>query len=531
MRDRISDSRTFRDRLWPGPGNSTWRLYLSALAVVAISGIASWVAHELGLSNANVVMLFLAGVALVAARLGHGPAIASAILSVLVFDYFFVDPIFSFAPSDAQYFVDLAVMLGIAVLVSELTARLQSQLHAAQERERRTRQLCRRTRRLDGLVGLEELVQIAGHELSEIFGGDVVLFICDEDAKPQLCFGQGSHLATDPETQAAADAVALTRQPVGAASTTLSHVPARFVPLSNSQQLFGVLGVRGSDAGHFQVLEERNLLDTCANVVALSLERDRSLAKARQAESHVQAEQLRNSLLSSISHDMRTPLAMIAVTAAGLLDESVEQHGMTKTEMLKTIMDESKRLARRVENLLELARLNSGNIVLDRQWHVLVELLGVSISRMRTELTDHHVRVDVPDEFPLLWISDTLFEQVFVNLIENAVRYTPAGSSLHISAQASQDQVEIRFADNGPGLASGSEQKIFGQFSRGGAVVPDGQRGMGLGLAICQVIIRAHGGMISASNRTEGGAEFEIVLPCVAQPPQIALDEPVAAAR
>jgi two-component system, OmpR family, sensor histidine kinase KdpD len=466
----------------------------------------------------------------VATRFGHGPAIVSAIASVLVFDYFFVEPIFSFAPSDTQYFVDLAVMLGIAVLVSELTARLQSQLRASRERERRTAQLYHLTRQLGGLVGIDELIETAGNELSEIFAGDVTVFIRDQDNKLQLRFGQGSGLATDSETANAAESVAQDRHPVGAASGALSHLPARFVPLANSQQLFGVLGVRASDANHFQVVEERNLLDTCANVVALSLERDQSLTKARQAELQVQAEQVRNSLLSSVSHDMRTPLAMIAVTASGLLDESVDQRGMTKAEMLQTVVDESNRLARQVENLLELARLNSGNIELDRQWHVLVELLGVAISRLRSELSDHHVRVDIPEDFPLVWVSDTLFEQVFVNLIENAIRYTPSGSSLRISAQASQDQVEIRFADDGPGLASGSEQKIFGPFSRGGAVVPDGQRGMGLGLAICQGILRAHGGTISASNRAKGGAEFKIALPCVGQPPQIALDEPLAAA-
>jgi two-component system sensor histidine kinase KdpD len=293
--------------------------------------------------------------------------------------------------------------------------------------------------------------------------------------------------------------------------------------------LFGVLGVRANDAGHFQVLEERNLLDTCANVVALSLERDQSMAKARQAELHVQAEQLRNSLLSSISHDMRTPLAMIAVTAAGLLDETVEHRGMTKAEMLQTLVDESNRLARRVENLLELARLKSGNIVIDRQWHVLVEVLGVSISRLHAELMDHHIRVDVPDEFPLLWISDTLFEQVFVNLIENAIRYTPPGSNLCISARASWDHVEISFADDGPGLASGSEHTIFEPFLRGDVVVANGERGMGLGLAICHGVVRAHGGTILAVNRKEGGAEFKITLPCVAQPPQIELDEPLKA--
>ena len=519
-------SRNFRSRSEPN-----WWLYPATLAVIAICGLASWAAHELGLSNANVVMIFLAGVALVAARFGHGPAIVSAILSVLLFDYFFVEPIFSFAPSDTQYFVDLAVMLGIAVLVSELTARLQSQLHASREQERRTAQLYRLTRRLSATVGIDELVETAGNELAEIFGGEAVVFVRDEVQSLELRFGQGSRLAADCETRATAEAVALNLHPAGTASGTFSHLRARFVPLSNSQHLFGVLGVQACDADHFQILEERNLLDMCANVVALSLERDQSLTKARHAELQVQAEQLRNSLLSSVSHDMRTPLAMIAVTASGLLDDSIDQRGMTKTEMLQTVVDESNRLARQVENLLEMARLNSGDIVIHKQWHVLEELAGVSLARLRSELHHHAVHVDIPGDLPLVCVADTLIEQMFVNLLENAVRYTPPGSRIEIQARQSGAMVQLRVADNGPGLPPGSEAKLFDAFFRGKSAVADGQRGIGLGLAICQGIVRLHGGEIRAANRAGGGAEFTISLPCAAGSPDITEDEMVSAAE
>jgi two-component system sensor histidine kinase KdpD len=288
-----------------------------------------------------------------------------------------------------------------------------------------------------------------------------------------------------------------------------------------------VLGARPRDAERFQRPEEK-MLDTCANLIALSLEREYSLGKARQAELQVQAEQLRNSLLSSVSHDMRTPLAMIAVTASGLLDDSIDQRGMTKTEMIQTVVDESNRLARQVENLLEMARLNSGDIALHKQWHVLEELVGVSLARLRSELHQHTVHIDIPSDLPLLWVSDTLIEQIFVNLLENAARYTPPGSHIDIVARQCEQRVEIQVADSGPGLATGSESKLFDAFFRGNTAVADGQRGIGLGLAICQGIVRLHGGQIRASNRANGGAEFAISLPCANQSPAITEEEPLA---
>ena len=374
-----------------------WTVYLATLGVVAICSLLGWGASSFGLTSANIVMIFLAGVATVAARFGHGPAIMAAIVSVLVFDYFFVPPIYSLAPSDAQYFVDLAVMLGIGLLISELTARLQSQLREAQERERRT--------------------------------------------------------------------------------------------------------------------------------VELARERDQSLKQAHEAQMQVQSEQTRNSLLSAVSHDLRSPLAMIAVTASSLLEDATDENWLSKRELMQTIVDESHRLSRQVDNLLDMARLDSGAESLNCDWQVLEEMIGVSIARLRPELKGYEVRASVPADFPLLWVADSLFEQMLVNLLENAIRYTPPGSRIEIFARRRGADAEITIADNGPGLPAGSEAKVFDKFFRGASVVDDGQRGIGLGLTICRGIARAHGGDIRAANRAEGGAEFTITIPCPTQSPQVNLDE------
>jgi two-component system, OmpR family, sensor histidine kinase KdpD len=239
--------------------------------------------------------------------------------------------------------------------------------------------------------------------------------------------------------------------------------------------------------------------------------------QAHQAQLQIQAEQLRNSLLDSVSHDLRTPLATISGTATSLLEHSSIQD----CESLQTLVDESRRLTRLVENLLDMARLDSGAVALNRQWNVLEEIVGVALNAVKREVRDFVVRVDIPADFPLLNIDGFLIEQVLVNLLENASRYTPIGSEIEIAAVAKPKRAEIRIADNGPGLPSGSEEKIFDKFFRGSTITPDGRRGVGLGLAICRAIVEAHGGAITATNRPKGGAEFVISLPCTETPPNI----------
>jgi two-component system sensor histidine kinase KdpD len=248
------------------------------------------------------------------------------------------------------------------------------------------------------------------------------------------------------------------------------------------------------------------------------LERDQSVLQAHEAQLQVQAEQLRNSLLDSVSHDLRTPIATIAGTASSLLERPAQNDGAA----VQTIVEESRRLSRLVENLLDMARLDAGSVALNQQWHVLEEIVGLALEAVKRDLGgDRHVRVSIPQDFPLLKVDGFLIEQLLVNLLENASRYTPAESEIEISARASPDFAEIRVADTGPGLPPGSENKVFDKFFRGSTVAPDGRRGVGLGLAICQAIAIAHDGKISAFNRPQGGAEFVVRLPCTESPPQI----------
>jgi two-component system sensor histidine kinase KdpD len=373
------------------------------------------------------------------------------------------------------------------------------------------------TRQLSELAGSDFLVRTAGRQLEEIFGGDVVIYLRESVDEVSLRFGERSAIVQHPVNEVVAQWVATNGKTAGLQTDTLPNATALFVPLAGSQRIVGALGVAPNDKDRFIDPEQVRLLETCGSLIALSIERDQSMLQAHEAQLQFQAEQLRNSLLNSVSHDLRTPLATIAGTASALV-ETVPQKDR---DAAQTIVEEARRLARLVENLLDMARLDSGMITLNRQWNVLEEIVGVALQSVKRELKDHEVRINIPADFPLLNIDGFLMEQVLVNLLETASRYTPAGSEIKIIAVAKDKAAEIHVIDNGPGLPSGSEEKVFDKFFRGSTVAPDGRRGVGLGLAICQAIIEAHGGKITASNRGDGGAAFVIRLPCDEPPPRI----------
>jgi two-component system sensor histidine kinase KdpD len=498
-----------------------WADYGWAAVVLACSTLAAWVADVGGLAEANVVMMFFAGVAFVAARFGRGPAIATSIASVLVFDFVFVPPQFTFAVSDTEYLITFAVMLGIGLAISELTSRLKAQLGESQQQERRTAQLYRMTRQLSELSGTEFLLRTAGRQLEDIFDAEVVVFLAEPTGPPALRIGETTSVAQQPINRVVAEWVTQNGKIAGAGTDTLPNATALFVPLVGSQRSIGALGVRPKDATQLLDPEQRRLLESCASLIALAIERDESVLDVQQAQLKIEAEQLRNSLLSSVSHDLRTPLATIAGTASNLLEHAPP----ADSEPLQTIVDESLRLSRLVDNLLDMARLDAGAVVLNRQWHVLEEVVGLALAAVKRDLKGRAVRVKIPDDFPLLSVDSVLLEQVFVNLLENASRYTAPGTAIDISAVIVGKTAEIRVADSGPGVVAGSESQIFEKFFRGSTGAPDGRRGVGLGLAICRAIVEAHGGQISVANRHAGGAEFRIVLPCDEPPPRIRDDE------
>jgi two-component system sensor histidine kinase KdpD len=508
----------------PPPSSISWPSYLATAAVVALCSLVGWLSHFLKLTEANIVMVFLLGVAIVAARYGRGPAIAASIASVLAYDFFFVPPLLAFSVYDAQYFLTFTVMLAIGLLISTLTARQKEQLRASQEQEHRTAALYRFTKQLSEIAGEEFLIHAAGQQLTEIFTGEVVLFIRSGNAPLTIRFGGQTQIAREPINAIVAQWVADHDQMAGVGTDTLPNATALFVPLTGSQRTVGALGVRPRDLQRLHDPDQRRLLESCASLIALSIERDRSVLEAHEAQLRVESEQLRSSLLSSVSHDLRTPLAAIAGASSSLLSNALPES--SQRELVQSIVDESRRMNRLIENLLDMTRLQTGGVVLNKQWHVLEEIIGSARNRLRKELADHPIEVHIPQDLPLLSVDGLLLEQVFVNLLENAARYTPKGSHIEISARAQPGSVFIRVADNGPGLPPGTEQRVFEKFFRGNREVgPDQSRGVGLGLTICQSILEAHGGKIEARNRPEGGAEFVLTLPCREQPPKVALEE------
>jgi len=508
------------------PTSIDWHGYMGAAAVVTLCGLAGWLSHNLNLTIANTAMVFLLGVAIVAARFGRGPAIAAAIVNVMVFDFFFVVPYRSFAVSDAQYLVTFAVMLIIGIIISTLTSRIKEQLLNARQLQRRTAALFKLTKQLSEVSGPEFLINTAGRQLQAIFDGDAVVYLRESTGPVELRFGENTEIGRDEINPTVAQWVADHDQVAGLGTDTLPNATALFVPLIGSQRTLGAVGIKSNDPDRFIDPDQGRLLETCASMIALSLERDQSVIEASEAELRVQAEEMRNSLLSSVSHDLRTPLAVIAAASSSLLEERPAHGKDERYELLQSIADESRHLERLVENLLDMTRLEAGAVVPNRQWHVVEEIVGSALGRTRRELHNHKVKINIPHDLPLVYLDGVLMEQAFVNLIENAAHYSPSGSQVDIDVKLKANNIEIRVADNGLGLKPGTESKVFEKFFRAHSNVGDSRRGVGLGLAICRAIIQAHGGRIMARNRPTDGAEFVITLPSERTPPRVAVDEP-----
>jgi two-component system sensor histidine kinase KdpD len=268
--------------------------------------------------------------------------------------------------------------------------------------------------------------------------------------------------------------------------------------------------------------EHLDLLETVARLVAGPLERVRLAQEAEGARMEVEGERLRNTLLSSVSHDLRTPLAAITGAATSLLEEEAVVGEVERRELTQTIYEEGERLDRLVGNLLDMTRLESGRLRLRREWHSAEELVGGALARMERALARHHVVTNVPADLPLVPVDALLVERVLVNLLDNAVKYTPAGATIWLSASAGGGALEIEVADDGPGLPPGQEEKVFEKFFRASS---SQRRGFGLGLAICRAIVAAHGGRIRAENRAAGGVAFRFTLPLEGAPPATPIPE------
>ena len=526
--------------------------YLNALAAMAVSSALAMLAYRPpDLSEES--MLLLGGVFIVALWLGRGPAVFASVLAVLAFNYFFTEPRFTLYVSDSGFLVTFAVMLGVGITVGTLAARSRRQAETARDREQRTASLYAMARELAAAHSLAETARTACRHIATAFKADVVVAVASPASPEGIdVIGWGG---SSPDWFAAAPADGLTRcnnrsvarwaldngKPAGFGTATLAAAAGRFLPLSTTQGRVGVLGVRPAnpDAAQRLITTDRLLLlDTFAGQVAAALERVRLIDGREAARIDAESERLRSALLSSVSHDLRTPLAGIAGAASTLAESGDLLDSSTRADLLASIVSEAQRLNDLIANLVFATRLESGSIEVNREWTTVEEIVGSGLARHRDALSRRTVRttgISRNSHLPMIKVDNAMLPMVVHNLIENALRYTPESVPISVSAWQTENTVVIKVADEGPGLAKGEATRVFQRFYRGRTAksasagsepaepesrpIADlsGNAGMGLGLTICDGIIKAHGGRIWAEPNSPKGVAFLFSLP---------LDEP-----
>lgn len=465
-------------------------------------------------SNSNIVMVYLLGVTWVASRYSRNAAMLASVLSVAAFDVFFVPPRFTFAVSDFEYLITFAVMLFVAVVISTLTSRIREHSTQATERERRTAALYDLSRKLSATRSRSEIGKFAAEQVRNVFGCDTAVLIRSRKSGDLFPAPPSqSRFEADPKEAAVAQWVVDHGRPAGTGTDTLPGSTGLYVPLNGETGAVGVLAVRTA-TGHPWDGSRLRLLETFANQLALAIERTNLAKDSHESSLAMESERLRSTLLSSVSHDFRTPLAVITGAADQLRAHLAE--GKQK-ELAEAISTEASRLDRQVRNLLDMTRISAGALRVKKEWQSLEELVGSALARTETLLAGHSVHVDLAPDLPLMELDGVLVEQVFVNLLENASRHTLPGTSVWIDARPVGQAVRIRFSNDGPTLSTDELAHIFEKFSQG----KQASGGTGLGLAICKAIVEAHGGTINAETRESQGVRFVIDLPASKGAPEV----------
>lgn len=484
--------------------------WLASVGLIALTGGLAFVLQRFA-QLPDPEMLFLLGIMFSAAAFGRGPSLLAAALSVVAYDFFFVPPSFTLAVNDTRYILTFAMMFGIGVLISTLTGRLRQQEQGARQREADTRALFTLTRDLAQAADLQALANALCRHAADATGGAVVMLVPAE--------GELTTLAASPAgTVLEVNELGVAKwthehqHEAGLGTDLLSTARALALPLGRGCGVLAWLPAEGVND-----LPRRTLLEAFARQAGLAIERFQFSEQAKTAVLKARTEELRSSLLSTVSHDLRTPLAVVT-GAAQTLRDSRNLDASTQHQLLDTICDEAERLERLVGNLLDMTRVQAGALAVKKEWVPVDELIGSARTRLEKVLQGRALTVHAAPEVPFLQVDPVLFEQVIFNLLDNAAKYTPPGGPLQVEVSTGPFGARVAVCDRGPGVRPEEAEKLFDKFFRG---AQQGVAGAGLGLAICRGIVAAHGGLIHAEERPGGGASFIIDLPIHGTPPVV----------
>jgi two-component system sensor histidine kinase KdpD len=483
---------------------------LAALPVLLAIPVAIGL-HDL-LNVTNVALVFLTSVLIGAVLQGLGPSLVACFVAVLAYNFFFLPPLYTFTIADPENVVALFFFLVVAVVASNLAARVRGQAVAARLRARQTSDLYQFSRKLAVAVTLDDLLWASAHQIAMMLKVRVVLLLPEADSIVVRAGFPPEDMLDDADL-AAAKWSWEKNHIAGRGSDTLPGAKWLFQPLRTGRGPLGVVGIIRDEPGPLLTPDQQRLLDALADQAALAIERVNLARDLHQARLQVETDRLRSALLTSISHDLRTPLASILGSATSLRSQDAILDQATKEALLGTIIEESDRLNRFIGNLLDMTRLESGALKPRTGLNELSDVIGATLQRASKILAGHRVAVDLPANLPMLALDMVLFEQVLFNLLDNAAKHAATGSLITIQASREGEQVMLRIMDEGEGIPPQDLERIFEKFYR--AAESDRRRaGTGLGLAICRGFVEAMGGTISARNRPDRqGAMFVITLP------------------
>lgn len=501
-------------RVWLGAdaphgrgGRFPWQAYGWAAAMVVAVTLLNhlWFGR---VNEANLIITYFLGMLPVALRGDRGAAIAATVLSVAAFDLFFVLPYHTFAVSDAQNLFTFAVMGLVGGIVSTLTARLAAETAEARRRDRRSRALYELSRALLASREPAEVLVVGARVLRRELGRTVLAWLKTDAGGPVAVGDSAVALATGEAQQLAW--VLAHGEPAGPGTPRYASSSYLFLPVRSPRQIHGALGLRWREEGQTRIQEIVATLGTGANQLATAIEEARAQHDADQARDQAESERLRNALLSAVSHDLRTPLAGIVGAASSLADGAEALAPEVRRELATDIVEEAERLNRLVTNLLHATRLDAGPAQLHRDWTSIEELIAPALARLAAPLASHALTIELPPDLPLIQVDPVMLEQVFINLLENIAKHTPAGTPILIRARREDERLVVEVVDRGPGLPPGDEERVFEKFHRHPR---SGAPGAGLGLAIVRGVLEAHGGRAIAVSPPEGGTCFRLELP------------------
>jgi two-component system sensor histidine kinase KdpD len=474
---------------------------------------------------ADVVMTYLLGIVLVSMRFGFRASILGAVLSVLAFDFFFIPPYLTFSVANFRHIITFAVMLLVAVVVAGLTQRVRDQAEVARRNESRTAVLYALSKDLSRTEGLAALLVVAARHLEQVFDSRVAILTATSGHDVRTGYVTDGFAAPVEKEDGVIRWVLSHRRQAGRGTATLAASLGFYAPLRASgtdTDALGVLGIYSETPDRFDDPEQRRLAEAFASQLAVALERARLADETERARVQIEAERLRSTLLSSVSHDLRTPLAVMKGAASTLVEDDEGLAAATRRELAVALLEETERLERLVRNLLDMTRLESGAVRIRKEWQSVEEVVGAALNRVEARLAGRKVAAVVDREIEAPFDA-VLIEQVLVNLLENAIRYTPEGTPIDVDARREDREIVIEVADRGPGVGADEHERIFDKFQRGASERTKG--GVGLGLTICRAILIAHGGRIGVVERVGGGASFRLALPLEGEPPAAPLPE------